>query len=630
MKSDLENGSKSNLWELTLTALGVVFGDIATSPLYALRECFSDHYGLPLVRENVLGVLGLIIWSLIIVVSIKYILFVLRANNKGEGGVLALLALALPSSKIYTHFDKFLIFVGIFGAALLYGDGAITPAVSVLSAVEGLNIAAPGLQKYVIFITIGILTVLFYFQKIGTSRIGFIFGPIILVYLLTLTILGLPQIFYHPEILSALNPYYAFNLFQTFGSKTLLIFGSIFLAVTGCEALYADMGHFGRRPISFGWTYVVFPALVINYLGQGAILIDNPANIKNPFFQLAPYDWALMPLVIIATLAAIVASQALISGVYSLTSQAIQLGYCPRLEIVYTSSEEKGQIYIPTINWALMALTIWLVLEFKSSSEMAGAYGIAVSLTMIITTLLVLTVAYRNWHWKVWQIVAACVPLVIIDMTFLGANMVKLLDGGWVPLAIGGAIFTLMTTWKSGRENLTKHLKRSSQSLEKFIEENKTDEVFHVKGTAVFLTADLERIPPALVRNVHHNKVLHERIVILSLNTIDEPRVPRIERTNIQLIAENMFRVHCNFGFMETPTIQEVLESLKLQSLHVELSETTFFLGRETLVTGQRPGVMWRWRSHLFSFMLKSSYRATQFFKIPPEQVIEIGGQIEI
>lgn len=630
MGNKLDN-NKSNLWALTLTALGVVFGDIATSPLYALRECFSEHYNIPLNRETVLGVLCLIIWSLIIVVSVKYILFVLRANNKGEGGVLALLALALPKSKNYTHYDKVLILLGIFGAALLYGDGAITPAVSVLSAVEGLKLVAPNLDKYIMLITIFILVCLFYFQRSGTSKIGFVFGPIILLYLAILTILGLPQIFNHPEILSALNPYYGVRLFMDHGPKVFLAFGSIFLAVTGCEALYADMGHFGRRPISFGWTYIVFPALVINYLGQGALLISNPEAIKNPFYELVgPFEWALIPLIMVATMAAIVASQALISGVFSITRQAIQLGFCPRLEIIHTSDEEIGQIYIPTMNWVLMGLTIWLVVEFRSSSAMAGAYGIAVSLTMLITSILALTVARRKWNWKIWHIVVVGITLMSIDCVFLGANMIKLFDGGWVPLMIGGVIFNLMTTWQRGRDILTEHLKTKSQPLEKFIDEKRVNTIYHVNGTAIFLTTDLERIPPALARNVHHNKVLHERIIILGLNTLDVPRVPRFERANIELFADNMFRVHCNFGFMETPTIQEVLESLKLQSLNIDLKDTTFFLGRETLIAGNSPGGMRKWRNHLFSFMLKSSYRATQFFKIPADQVIEIGGQIEI
>jgi KUP system potassium uptake protein len=626
--NDKKQHEPSRLWPLTLGALGVVFGDIGTSPLYSLRECFSAHYQIPATTTNVLGILSLIIWSLIIVVSIKYMRFVLYADNKGEGGILALLALALPQSKTSGGRKRWLMFVGLFGAALLYGDGMLTPAVTVLSAIEGLKVATSVFNDYIVLFTISILIGIFYVQSVGTARIGFIFGPIILIYFLMLAALGLPQLLRAPYVLHAFNPMFAYELFLDHGVKVFWALGSVFLAVTGCEALYADMGHFGRTPIKLGWNWVVFPALVINYLGQGALLIQNPAAIENPFYMLAP-DWALYPSVIVATLASIVASQALISGVFSLTRQAIALGFCPRLQIVHTSSHEIGQIYIPAMNRALMVATIWLVIEFKSSTNLAAAYGIAVSLTMFITTSLALMVAAKRWHWHPARVLATGTVFLLVDLVFLGSNLEKIPEGGWFPLIIAFVVFTLMTTWKRGRRILALRLRSQSERFDDFAAREHVG-VLKIPGTAVFMSTDPDMIPPALARNLKHNHVIHERVIVLSLATRDVPRIARQDRAKVDSSREGLYRVTVSFGFMEGPTIQEVLEAINLKGLHIQLSDITFFLGRETLIAARKHGGMALWREHLFSFMSRNAYRATQFFQIPADQVIEIGSQIEL
>lgn len=626
---DEKQHDSSRLWALTLGALGVVFGDIGTSPLYSVRECFSEHFGIPVTTDNVLGILSLIIWSLIIIVSIKYMLFVMRADNKGEGGILALLALAVPQGKTSGGRKKWLIFLGLFGAALLYGDGMITPVMTVLSALEGLKVATPVFNDSIVIMTVVILVTIFYFQSVGTSKIGFFFGPIILIYFAMLAILGIPHIFAAPYVFNAFNPMYAIELFPAYGMKIFWALGSVFLAVTGCEALYADMGHFGRQPIRLGWSYVVFPALVINYLGQGALLITNPHAAENPFFLLAP-SWALYPVVIIATLASIIASQALISGVFSLTHQAISMGFCPRLQIVHTSSQEIGQIYIPSINWALMLSTIWLTLEFRTSSNLAGAYGLAVALTMFITTFLTIMVAYQRWRWKLWQAITAATIFLALDVVFLGANAIKIPHGGWFPLLMGLIVFILLTTWKRGRRILAIRLRTQSERFSDFIRHRLPEDVRKVPGTALFMTSDPDMIPPAMARNLKHNHVIHERVIMLSMVTREVPRVQRADRCRLETYREDLHRVTCFFGFMETPTIQEVLASISLKGLDIPLGDITFFLGRETLIAARRPGGMAMWREHLFSFMSRNAYRATQFFHIPPDQVIEIGSQIEL
>ncbi len=626
--NDQKQHDSSRIWALTLGALGVAYGDIGTSPMYAMRECFSEHYGIAPTTDNVLGILSLIIWSLILVVSLKYMRFVLYADNKGEGGILALLALALPQNKTSGGRKRWLVFLGLFGAALLYGDGMLTPAVTVLSAVEGLKIATPIFNDYIILIAVFILGSLFYLQSSGTTRIGMVFGPIILVYFAMLTAMGLPQIFASQYVLNAFNPMWAFELVANHGIKVFWALGSVFLVVTGCESLYADMGHFGRRPIQRGWTAIVFPALVINYLGQGALLIKNPQAIENPFFLLAP-EWALYPAVGIATLASIVASQALISGVFSLTRQAIALGYCPRLRIVHTSSQEIGQIYIPAMNWALMLATIWLVVEFKTSSNLASAYGIAVSLTMAITTTIALFVAWKRWRWSPVRVGLAGVIFLLTDFVFLGSNIVKVPDGGYFPLLIAAVIFTLMTTWKRGRRILAIRLKAQCERFEEFAKRT-PEGVFKIPGTAMFMSTDPDMIPPALARNLKHNHVIHERVIVLSLVTRDVPRISRGDRARVESHRDGLHRVTVYFGFMEAPSIQEVLEAIKVKGLDIPLSEITFFLGRETLIAAQKHGGMALWREHIFSFMSRNAYRATQFFQIPANQVIEIGSQIEL
>ncbi len=616
-------------WGLTLAALGVVFGDIGTSPLYAVRESFSSRYNIPITDENVIGILSLIIWTFIFTAWLKYIYFVLRADNKGEGGILSLLALAVPPSKTSGGSKRWFIYFGLFGAALLCGDGMVTPALSVLSAVEGLSLATPVFDPYILPITITILAGLFYLQNIGTSKIGFVFGPIIFIYFLTLIALGLPQLFQTPHILYAFNPYYSYLFFETQGANGFWVMGSVFLVVTGCEALYADMGHFGRAPIRKAWKTVVFPALVINYLGQGALILNNPETARNPFFLLAP-EWALYPLVILATMATVIASQALISGVFSLTRQAIALGFCPRLKIVHTSSKEIGQVFFPFMNWALMIATIWLVIEFKDSRSLVGLYGLSVSMTMSITTLFALIVAYKRWRWRFRSVALMGSLLIGLDVVYVGANLDKIPHGGFVPLTIAGIIFTLMTTWKRGRRILGIRLRSQCESFDDFVTTPLDPDVHRVRGTAIFLTTDINMIPPALARNLKHNKVIHKRVILLSLITKDVPRVPRAERAHIESHPNNLWRVTCAFGFMEAQVIHEVLQSLRLGGLDVDLKDVTFFVGRETLIASRKAGGMAIWREHLFSFMSRNAYRAPSFFQIPYDQVIEIGSQIEL
>lgn len=626
---DQKQHGNTRVWALTLGALGVVFGDIGTSPLYAVRECFSTHYNIPVSHDNVLGILSLLIWSMILVVLIKYMYFVLRADNKGEGGVLALLSLAIPASKTSGGRKRWMIYLALFGAALLYGDGMITPAITVLSAVEGLTVATTIFNDYIVLITVVILATVFYFQNHGTAKIGFVFGPIIFVYFAMLAALGLPMIIENPDVLNAFNPMYAVWLFQNFGMKVFWALGSVFLVVTGCEALYADMGHFGRRPIRNAWSYIVFPALILNYLGQGALIIARPETASNPFFLLAP-EWALYPVVAIATMAAIIASQALISGVFSLTRQAISLGFCPRLQIVHTSSQEIGQIYIPAMNWALMIATIWLVLQFRSSSNMVAAYGIAVSLTMMITTIMAMFVAARKWRWKLRNVLLVGLFFIATDIVFVTANIVKIPDGGWFPLMIAGIIFALMTTWKRGRRILAIRLRAQSDRFLDFIEGGNPEGVCKVPGTAMYMASDPEMIPPAMARNIRYNHVIHNRVIVLSLITKEVPRVQRADRARVESYRDNIFRVTCHFGFMESPHILEVLESMKLKDLDIPLADISFFLGRETLIASQKAGGMALWREHLFSLMSRNAYRATQFFQIPADQVVEIGSQIEL
>ncbi len=612
---------------LTVTALGVVFGDIGTSPLYALRECFHGPHAIALTPGNVLGVLSLIVWSLVLVITVKYIAFVMRADNRGEGGILALMALALQGQ----HGERrryILVTVGLFGAALLYGDGVITPAISVLSAVEGLQIATPVFSHYVIPITIVILLLVFLVQHKGTAAVGKVFGPVTALWFLSLAALGVHGIVQHPAVLGAMNPLHAVRYFSENGLHGAAVLGSVFLVVTGGEALYADMGHFGTRPIRLAWFSLVLPALLLNYFGQGALLVTRPETAANPFYRLAP-GWALYPLVVLATLATVIASQALISGAYSLTRQAVQLGYSPRFEIIHTSEKEIGQIYIPGVNWMLLVGVIALVLGFGSSSRLAAAYGIAVTMTMIITTVLAFFVARYVWNWSLAVSLGICAFFLAIDVSFFGANLLKFTDGGWFPILVALVVFTLLTTWKKGRAILAERLRTQTFPLDLFLSNLGSNPPTRVPGVAVFMTGNPHGTPPALMHNLKHNKVLHDRIVLLTASTAEVPHVRPEERIQFTPLEHGVFRVVATFGFMETPDVPELLGQLQKYGLEFRMMETTFFLGRETLIPSRKPG-MALWREALFAWMSRNAHSATAFFNLPPNRVVELGTQIEL
>lgn len=624
--------SKNALFFLTLGALGVVFGDIGTSPLYAFRECFVNEAGIVLNTANVLGVLSLIFWTLLLVIGVKYMMFVLRADNRGEGGILSLMALTMRSMSLEgekkRHKRFFFLVVGVFGAALLYGDGIITPAITVVSAVEGLKYVTPVFEPYVIPIAIFIMNALFLVQRFGTGLIGGIFGPVIIVWFLVLGALGIRGILINPEVLNGISPHHAVQFMIENGYHSFIVIGSVFLVVTGGEALYADMGHFGRKPIRLAWFLLAMPALMLNYFGQGALVLSDPETISNPFYLMAPKEF-LLPLVLLSTLASIIASQALISGVFSITRQAIQLGLCPRLTIVHTSSSEVGQIYIPSMNWALFAGVIWFVMTFKSSSQMAGAYGIAVTGTMIITTFLALVVAHAKWKWSWWKSCLIFIPFMIIDIGFFSANLTKLDDGGWVPLAIAGVILTLMMTWQKGRKILYSKLKERSVSVEEFCQTLLKTPPIRISGTAVYMAGDPWGVPVPLLHNLKHNKVLHERVAILTIQTQDVPTVPKEKRAEVQEIIPNLYRIIVKYGFMEIPKMRHILEACREKDLHFKVNETTFVLGRETILPSSTPS-MPLWQEKIFALMSRNAQRPTAFFRIPPNQVIEVGIQVEI
>ena len=613
---------------LTVGALGIVYGDIGTSPLYALRECFHGAHGIAPTRDNVLGVLSLIFWSLTLIISIKYLVFVMRADNEGEGGILALMALVSKQADARRRLRATMIALGLFGAALLYGDGMITPAVSVLSAVEGLNVTTHLFEPYVVPIAIVILLSLFVIQSSGTERIGFLFGPVMVVWFVTIALLGVRWISQDFHVLSAFNPLHAVQFFATNGFHGFVVLGSVFLVVTGGEALYADMGHFGRRPIRIAWFGLVLPALFLNYLGQGAMLINTPEAAVNPFYLLAP-RWALYPLVTLATMAAIIASQALISGAFSLTRQAIQLGYCPRLDIQYTSPHQQGQIYIPQVNWLLMISTVGLVVGFRSSSALAAAYGIAVTSTMVITTLLAYLVARRSWG--VRRIVAGSLAsfFLFIELGFFAANVIKIPHGGWFPLVIGAMIYLLLSTWKKGRGLLASRLRERLYPFDRFMQDITERPPHRVPGTAVFMTSNLIGTPPTLLHNLEHNQVLHERVVLLTVVTSDAPHVDEDGRLSVETLGQGFYRVTLRYGFMEEPDVPAALANGAARGLPLAAEKMTFFLGLETLLSTHREG-MGRWREQLFAVMSRNAVRATSFFRIPPERVVELGMQIEL
>ena len=613
---------------LTVGALGIVYGDIGTSPLYALRECFHGAHGIAPTRDNVLGVLSLIFWSLTLIISIKYLVFVMRADNEGEGGILALMALVSKQADARRRLRAAMIALGLFGAALLYGDGMITPAISVLSAVEGLNVTTHLFEPYVVPIAIVILVSLFVIQSHGTERIGFLFGPVMIVWFVSIGLLGLRWILQDFHVLAAFNPMHGVQFFAANGFHAFVVLGSVFLVVTGGEALYADMGHFGPRPIRLAWFGLVLPALFLNYLGQGAMLINTPEAAVNPFYLLAP-RWALYPLVVLATMAAIIASQALISGAFSLTRQAIQLGYSPRLDIQYTSPHQQGQIYIPQVNWLLMISTVGLVVGFRSSSALAAAYGIAVTSTMVITTLLAYLVARRSWG--VRRLVAASLAsfFLFIELGFFSANIIKIPHGGWFPLVIGAVIYLLLSTWKKGRGLLASRLRERLYPFDRFLQDITNSPPHRVPGTAVFMTSNQIGTPPTLLHNLEHNQVLHERVVLLTVVTSDVPHVEDDHRLTVETLGQGFYRVTLRYGFMEEPDVPAALALGAAQGLPLGAEKMTFFLGVETLLSTHREG-MARWRERLFAVMSRNAVRATSFFRIPPERVVELGMQIEL
>ena len=615
---------------LALGALGVVYGDIGTSPLYALRTCFARNGGVVPTHDNVLGLLSLIFWSLILVVSVKYLVFVMRADNRGEGGILSLLALTFPERGKDSTTRTFWLFtaLAVFGAALLYGEGLITPAISVLSAVEGLEVAAPGLQPYVVPVTIMILVGLFSVQRMGTGRVGTVFGWVMLLWFLTLATLGLNQIVRVPQVLAAVNPMYAWRFFVENGSTGFHQLGAVFLVLTGVEALYADMGHFGRRPIRLAWFGLVLPALFINYLGQGALVLQNPEAAGNPFFRLAP-GWALYPLIGLATAAAVIASQALISGSFSLTMQAVQLGFAPRVAIEHTSSDTRGQIYIPWINWSLMLACISLVLGFRSSDNLAAAYGIAVVMTMMMTTLLLFFAARRLWGWTGFQAGVLCTFFLTIELCFLGANVAKIVHGGWVPLVVGVMGFTLMSTWKTGRQRLHQRLLKSLLPIEDFLKDVAESKPTRVPGTAIFLAGNPDGTPAALTHNFKHNKIIHKRVVLLTIVIEEIPFVENERRLSVTDLGQEFYRVLGRYGFMEEPNAAEILKLCKPYGLNFRAMETTYFLSRETIIASDRRGLA-RWRKRLFALLARNAQPANAYFRLPPNRVVELGLQVEI
>jgi KUP system potassium uptake protein len=613
---------------LALGAVGVVYGDIGTSPLYTLRTAFTGSYGLSLTPDNVLGVVSVIFWALLIVVTLKYITLIMRADNRGEGGILALTALVSRGIESRDRLRWWLVGLGIFGAAMFYGDGMITPAISVLGAVEGLRVIAPAMHPFIVPATIVILVVLFAAQRKGTAGLGAVFGPVMVIWFIALALLGALSIGRNLDVLEALEPIYAFRFIAGNPATAFVAFGAVVLAVTGTEALYADMGHFGRSPIRRAWVFFVFPALLLNYFGQAALVLDNPAAIENPFYLLAP-EWARVPLLLLATAAAIIASQAVISGAFSLTRAAIQMGYCPRLTIMHTSERAIGQIYIPFINWMLLAAIIALVVGFGNSDNLAGAYGIAVTMAMLIDSILIFVVMRRLWNWPVPVAILIATPLLLIDLTFLASNALKIPEGGWFPLLIGAVVFTLLTTWKRGRSLLMRRLADDAMPLELFIQSIEASPPTRVPGTAVFLTSTQDRVPHALLHNLKHNKVLHERVVFLTIVTQDIPYVPDEERYEIKALGCDFFRMVANYGFKDDPDVPELLEDCGRRGFVFDMMETSFFVSRETLIATVTPG-MALWREKLFVSMSKNATKASEFFQVPTNRVVELGTQVEL
>lgn len=615
------------LGKLILGAIGVAYGDIGTSPLYAIREVFGGPHPLAPDKPHVLGILSLIFWSVTIVVSLKYIVLMLRADNRGEGGSLALLALVSRA----THGTKLAFWVlvlGVFAAALFYGDSMITPAISVLSAVEGLQVAAPGLSAFIVPLTLVILAGLFLIQRYGTTILGALFGPVTCLWFAALAVTGLLGIAERPEVLFAIDPRHAVNFFLLDGWTAFLALGSVMLALTGAEALYADLGHFGKRAIRIAWFALVLPALLLNYFGQGALLLDDGSAVDNPFYRLVPAA-AQLPMLVLATLATVIASQAVISGAFSMTRQAIQLGLLPRMRIIHTSPEEIGQIYLPFVNWGLCVFVMALVFGFRSSSNLASAYGIAVSGTMIISTLLVGIVMFLIWRWRPWLAALVLLGLFIVDVAFFAANLTKVAHGGWFPLAIGCAAFVLLTTWKRGRDLVAARQRADAMPVKLFLRSIASKPIYRVPGTAVFMTGARDGVPHALLHNLKHNKVLHDTVVILTVSTREIPHVPDAERLELTALGSNFYRLILHYGFMDDPDVPRALLLARDHGLNVVATEVSYFLGRETLVPSVTPG-MAPWREHLFAWMSRNAATAMEFFRLPTNRVVELGTQIEI
>jgi len=611
---------------MALAALGVVYGDIGTSPLYAMKEVFAGNHPIPVTEVNIFGSLSLFFWALVIIVSIKYVTFIMRADNRGEGGIMAMIALALHDAQGRPRRSKLIMLLGILGAAMFYGDGMVTPAMSVLSALEGLEVATPALHPFIIPATLVVLFVLFFVQRHGTALVGAAFGPVMLAWFGTLAGLGLFNIVEHPAILWALNPFYGIEFLLANKAMALVAMGNVVLAVTGAEALYADMGHFGRKPISRAWFFFVLPALVLNYFGQGALILGDPEAAKNPFFLSAP-EWALYPLIGLATVATVIASQAVISGAFSVTRQAMQLGFVPRMEVQHTSEKEQGQIYLPAVNWGLMVAVMILVLGFKSSNNLAAAYGIAVTGDMVITSLLATFVVAKSWRWG-WLragLLFAC--FLAVELVFLAANILKIPDGGWFPLVAGMGVFVLMTTWKRGRQLLADRLQGERLELSMFLESLASSMPTRVAGTSVFLNADPKGVPHALLHNLMHNKVLHERVVLVSVQFFDVPYVPEIDRVEVRRLKENFWSVIIQYGFKDDPNIPAALALCGESGLEFSSLETSYFIGRETLIPRLGSDMAF-WREKLFIAMFRNAGSATAFFQIPSNRVVELGTQV--
>jgi KUP system potassium uptake protein len=619
---------KASVAALTISALGVVFGDIGTSPLYALKEGMSPGHGIPITEASVFGVLSLIVWTLTLVVSIKYAIIVMRADNQGEGGMLSIMSLASLGLPQDSKRRLAIISLCLVGASLFYGDSVVTPAISVISAVEGLEVISPHFHHYVVPIALVILFLLFFAQKLGTGLVGKFFGPVTILWFSSLAVVGLYQIVQHPKVLVAISPTYAIAFVASDPVKSFILLGSVFLAVTGVEALYADMGHFGKKPIRMAWFIAVFPALILNYFGQGALLIANPAAIQNPFFLAVP-EWGRIPMVVLATMATVIASQATISGAFSLTSQAMKLGYTPRMRVLYTSATEKGQVYVPFINWSVFVMVVILVLVFRSSSNMAAAYGIAVAGTMVVTSVMVCIVAVRIWKWKPWAYVPMMVVLLVIDSGFLSSNLLKIPDGGWFPALMGMFIYLLLVTWKQGRALVARRLSEDALPLIPFIESVAIAPPHRAMGTAVFMTTTPNILPHALLHNLKHNQVLHEQVVLLTVKTEEVPRVEAAKKLDVELLDAGFVQVIAHVGYQEDVDIEAMLKGCESRGLHVEPMLTSYFLSRENVIPTDLPGMV-IWREHLFVWMYKNGARASDFFRIPANRVVELGTQVEI